>query len=69
MFVMINFDENNKYLLSGIYNVSMSEIDRCQMVKPAALLNFMQDLAAKSINRIDENLSCEALLDKGLGWF
>lgn len=66
---MIKFDENNKYVLSGNYNVSMSEIDRCQMVKPAALLNFMQDLAAKSINRIDGNLSCDSLLEKGLGWF
>lgn len=47
MFVMINFDENNKYLLSGIYNVSMSEIDRCQMVKPAALLNIYARFSCK----------------------
>lgn len=66
---MINVNENNKYILSGNYNVSMSEIDRCQMVKPAVLLNFMQDLAAKSINKIDKNLSCDSLLEKDLGWF
>ena len=66
---MINFDENNKYILEGTYQVSMSEKDMQYALKPVVLLNFMQDLAAKSIDKIDKDLSCDALLQKGLGWF
>lgn len=66
---MINFDKNNKYILGGTYQVSMSEKDMQYALKPAVLLNFMQDLAAKSINKIDQSLSCDTLLQKGLGWF
>ncbi len=66
---MINNEESNKYVLSGTYQVSMSELDRAQAIKPAALLNFMQDLASKSISKIDKGLSCEDLVQKGLGWF
>ena len=66
---MINFDAENKYILEGTYQVSMSEKDMHYALKPAVLLNFMQDLAAKSIDKIDTDLSCDALLAKGLGWF
>lgn len=60
---------DNRYTLKNIYTVSMSEFDRTGALKPAVLLNFMQDLAAKSIEHIDEKFSCESLLKNGLGWF
>ncbi len=58
-----------KYTLSDTYQVSMSEVDTKGTIKPAVLLNYMQDLAAKSIDKIGHELSCEGLAEKGLGWF
>lgn len=66
---MIKIDKKNKYILEDVYSVSMSEADMKYCIKPAVLLNYMQDLAAKSINHIDEKYSCDALLENGLGWF
>ena len=59
----------NKYTLSDTYHVSMSEVDTKGAIKPAVLLNYMQDLAAKSIDKIGHELSCEGLAQKGQGWF
>lgn len=61
--------ENSKYFLENIYPVSMSETDMKYRLKPAVLLNFMQDLAAKSIDNIDHEYSCDELLRNGRGWF
>ena len=61
--------ENSKYFLENTYPVSMSETDMKYRIKPAALLNFMQDLAAKSIDSIDHECSCEELLKNNRGWF
>ncbi len=66
---MIAADKKNKFVLEDRYNVSMSEADMKYCKKPAVLLNYMQDMAAKSIKYIDGNLSNEALLSKGLAWF
>lgn len=66
---MIIIDNKNKYVLEDTYNVSMSEADMKYCIKPAVLLNYMQDMAAKSIQKIDGNLSNDALLSNGLAWF
>jgi len=67
--VAVQINNNSKYTLKNTYPVSMSEVDRIGALKPAVLLNFMQDLAAKSIEHIDEKFSCENLLKIGRGWF
>lgn len=61
--------EVSKYKIEKIYPVSMSEVDMSGAVKPACLLNYMQDLAAKSIAHIGYQFSIDGLLEKGLGWF
>lgn len=61
--------ETEKYTLESIYPVSMSEVDMQQNLKPAVLLNYMQDLAAKSIDRLGHQFSWDELGKKGLGWF
>lgn len=61
--------ESSKYFLEEVYPVSMSETDMKYRLKPAALFNFMQDLAAKSIDKIDHEFSCDELLRNGRGWF
>lgn len=66
---MITIKPEIKYCIENIYPVSMSEEDMNYCVKPAALLNFMQDLAAKSIAHIGYEYSVDGLLERGLGWF
>ena len=61
-------DGENKFVLENVYNVSMSEADMQYCIKPAVLLNYLQDMAAKSINNIDNNLSNASLLSKGFAW-
>ncbi|MBD5403302.1 hypothetical protein HDR58_10980 [bacterium] len=61
--------DTSRYRLENIYPVSMSEADMNYRIKPAALLNFMQDLAAKSISTIGDEFSCDGLLKNGRGWF
>ena len=58
---MINFDAENKYILEGTYQVSMSEKDMHYALKPSVLLNFMQDLAAKSIDKIESKFGKNAV--------
>ncbi len=65
---MISVDES-KTTLEAVFPVSISETDCLHLVKPVVILNFMQDLAAKSIDTYDSFYSCENLLKKGLGWF
>lgn len=59
----------SKNSLEKDYTISISETDCSQRVKPVALLDFMQDLAEKSISTVDKRYSCEELLKRGLGWF
>lgn len=59
----------SKNTLEKDYTISISETDCLHRVKPVALLNFMQDLAEKSISTVDKRYSCEELLKHGLGWF
>ncbi len=55
--------------LESICHVSISEKDCQNTVKPVVILNYMQDLAADSINLYDERYCCEELLRNGQGWF
>lgn len=67
---MIEIDtEKSRYAIEDNYKVSMAEKDVRYAIKPAVLLNYMQDLAAKSIDFIGREYSCDALLQDGLGWF
>lgn len=61
--------ESKKYTLENIYPVSLSEADRQYALKPAALLNYMQDLAAKSIDLLGHQYCWDELYKKGRGWF
>lgn len=65
----IVIDESNKATLQMVCPVSISETDCCHRVKPVVIFNYMQDLAAKSIDNYNKNFSCEELLKKGFGWF
>lgn len=67
MSIVIN--ESKKETLQMICPISISETDCCHRVKPVVIFNYMQDLAAKSIDNYDKKFSCEELLKKGLGWF
>ncbi len=58
-----------KYTLENVYPISISEADRQYSLKPAVLLNFMQDLAAQSIDRLGHEYCWDELYKKGLGWF
>lgn len=68
MTILIN-DETSLVTMEKLYPVSISEIDRQYMVKPAVLFNFMQDLAAKSIDHYGHQYCWDELYKKGLGWF
>lgn len=59
----------NKYTLEKDYAISISETDCSHKIKPVVLFNYMQDLAEKSIAKVDEQYSCDSLAQKGLGWF
>lgn len=65
----IIIDETKNTTLQMVCPVSIAETDCCHKVKPVVIFNYMQDLAAKSIDKYDKNFSCEELLKKGLGWF
>ena len=55
------------YKLEKTYSVSMSEQDLQYYLKPAALLNFLQDAASRNLD--DSPFSNPALNAQGLGWF
>ena len=55
--------------LESICPVSISEKDCRNTIKPVVIFNYMQDLAAKSIESYDRRFSCEELLKNGQGWF
>lgn len=61
--------ENSKYTLYDNYTVSIAETECSRRVKPVVLLNYMQDLAEKSIAKIGEQYSCDGLAQRGYGWF
>ena len=58
-----------KYTMELVYPVSISEIDGKGVIKPAVLFNYMQDIAAKSIDRLGHQYSWDELYKKGRGWF
>lgn len=68
MSIIIN-SPTDKYTLENIYPVSLSEADRQYAIKPAALLNYMQDMAAKSIERLGHQYCWDELYKNGRGWF
>ncbi len=55
--------------LDTICPISISEKDCRNLIKPVVIFNYMQDLAANSINTYDKKYSCEELLSRGQGWF
>jgi medium-chain acyl-[acyl-carrier-protein] hydrolase len=68
MTININ-EQTDKYTLEGLFPISIAEKDCSDTVKPVVILNYMQDLAEKSINKYDKRFGCEELLKAGLGWF
>lgn len=68
MTIVINKD-TDKVTLEEKFPVSISEKDCSNKIKPIVVLNYMQDLAAKSIDKYNSKYSCEELLKNGLGWF
>ncbi len=64
---MITVLNNGFYTLEKKYPISMSELDMNYSVKPAALLNLLQDTASRNIaNTPFGNVE---LNNEGLGWF
>ena len=55
------------YTLEKTYPVSMSEQDMRYAIKPAALLNFLQDMGARNIDGTP--FGRQELLNQGLAWF
>ena len=55
------------YTLEKTYPISMSEQDMTYALKPAALLNLLQDMGARNIDGTP--LGRQELLDEGLAWF
>lgn len=62
-------EETQKHALEKIYPISILEADRMYALKPAVLLNYMQDIASKSINNCSSLYSFKELYTKGLTWF
>lgn len=60
---------SEKYTMELLYPVSISETDRTHAVKPAVIFNYMQDIAAKSIDRLGHQYCWDELYKKGRGWF
>lgn len=60
---------SNLYTLDKNYTISVAETECSRRIKPVVLLNYMQDLAEKSITKIGKEYSCEGLAKKGYGWF
>lgn len=58
-----------KYTMEKVYPISIFESDRQYSLKLAVLLNFMQDLAANSIEMLGHKYRWDELFKKGLGWF
>ncbi len=58
-----------KYTMEKVYPISIFEADRQYSLKLAVLLNFMQDLAANSIEMLGHKYRWDELFKKGLGWF
>lgn len=59
----------NPTKLEAVFKVSISETDCMNNVKPVVIFNYMQDLAARSIETYDRRYSCEELLKNNRGWF
>lgn len=55
------------YTLEKTYPVSMSEQDMTYALKPAALLNLLQDMGARNIDGTP--FGRQELLEQGLAWF
>ena len=68
MTIIIN-KETERYTLETVYPVSISESDRQYAIKPAVLLNYMQNLAAASIDRLNHQFCWDELFKNGRGWF
>ncbi len=65
---MLSIELKDKfYTLEKVYPISMSEQDMMFRLKPAALLNLLQDMGARNIDSTP--FGRKALLDEGLGWF
>lgn len=60
---------SEKYTMEIVYPISISEVDQTYSVKPAVLFNYMQDIAAKSIDRLGHQYCWDELYKKGRGWF
>ena len=63
----MNTIKDSFYRLEKVYPVSMSEQDMQYAIKPAALLNFLQDTASRNLE--NTTFSNPALNEQGLGWF
>lgn len=57
----------NFYTLEKTYPVTMNELDMNYTIKPASLLNFMQDTASRNISNTP--FGNVELNNEGLGWF
>lgn len=64
---MLNHKSEISYNLENSYTVSMSEQDMKYTIKPAALLNYLQDTASKNIEGTP--FGNVELNNEGLGWF
>lgn len=68
MSIMLENDIDNK-MLEVYYPVGVGDSDKQYYLKPAALFNYMQDIAAKSINHYNPRYCWDELYKKGRGWF
>ena len=68
MSIMLEQDIDNR-MLEIIYPIAVGESDKQYYLKPAAMLNYMQDIAAKGINHYDPRYCWDELYKKGRGWF
>ncbi len=68
MTIIIN-ENTDKFTYESIFPISIAETDCVGRAKTPVILNYMQDLAEKSINKFDNELSCDELLKNGIGWF
>ena len=57
----------NFYTLEKNYPITMNELDMQYRIKPASLLNLMQDVASRNISNTP--FGNVELNDEGLGWF
>lgn len=61
--------EENKSTLQRNYLVTVGDSDRHHYAKTSVLVDYMQDLAVKSINNFDPRFCWDTLCAKGLAWF